>query len=223
MISQPSEPAGAPILCFVVDGRERVEPAPSVVEAAVRGGVDWVQIRDRSLEAASLLRLSREILAAARRGAPARPVRVIVNRRLDVALSIGADGVHLGFDAVSPDAVRSLLGRELPVGISTHRAQEVGEALRTGAHYVHLAPIFEPLSKDAERPALGIAGLEKALDFDIPVLGQGGIDASNCGDVIRAGAAGVAVTGAISLARDPGAAAAELRSALDAASGEPAA
>jgi thiamine-phosphate pyrophosphorylase len=189
----------------------------------VRAGVDWVQVRDRELDGAALLAHAESVAEAARAGARARGgrARVIVNRRADVALALGADGVHLGFDAMDLAAARRLLGPDALVGTSCHAADEVRAA--RGASYAQLAPIFAPLSKPAARAALGLGELARAAG-GLPVLAQGGIDAERAAAAVAAGASGVAVTGAILLADDPARAAARLRSALDAgvASGAPA-
>ena len=186
----------------------------ATIAAAVAAGVDWVQLRERELEANALIELGDAVTRAVRQTAT-HSVRIIVNRRCDVALAIGADGVHLGFDAVDPGTARGLLGADAWIGVSSHSAQDVREAEKRGASYAHLAPIFPPLSKASSRPALGIEGLVSATVGGIPVLAQGGIDASNASEVVAAGAAGVAVTGSILQADDPGAAAAALRNALD--------
>ena len=90
----------------------------------LRAGVDWLQVRDRSLDGAALLAATDRALAAAR-GATRR-VRVLVNRRVDVALAAGADGVHLGFDALPADGARALLGRDAWIGVSLHEPAEIG-------------------------------------------------------------------------------------------------
>jgi thiamine-phosphate pyrophosphorylase len=210
-----SGPAGSrPVLCLVTDRAASRIPLAEAVAAAVAAGVDLVQIRDRSLAGEALLAHA-EALAGAARGA--RPgVRVIVNRRLDVALAAGLDGAHLGFDAVAPAAARALLGRSAWVGASTHRPGELSPEDREALSCVQLAPIFVPLSKAATRPPLGLAALAEAAREGLPVLAQGGVTAGHAAACIRAGAAGVAVTGAILGAEDPGAAAAALREALDA-------
>jgi thiamine-phosphate pyrophosphorylase len=189
-------------------------PLAAAVHAAVRAGVDWVQVRDRALQGAALVDHARELAGAAREGARARggSARVIVNRRIDVALAIGADGVHLGFDAVDAGTARQLLGADALVGISCHAPGELSRA--GGASYALLAPIFAPLSKPAARPPLGLAALARAAG-GLPVLAQGGIDAAGAAAAVAAGAAGVAVTGAILMAPDAAAAAATLRHALD--------
>jgi thiamine-phosphate pyrophosphorylase len=180
----------------------------------VRGGVDWIQVREHALEGAGLLAFVDAVAAAARAAAGGRPLRVLVNRRIDVALAAGADGVHLGHDAVPPGVARRLLPRSARIGVSTHAVSEALAAQE--ADYVQLAPIFPPLSKPAGRPALGLAALAQAAAGPLPLLAQGGIDAAGAAAARRAGAAGVAVTGAIWLAPDPEAAAARLREALDA-------
>lgn len=174
-----------------------------------------MQIRERGLTTRELLSLADAIASAVRGAArPERPVRILVNRRLDVALAIGADGVHLGFDGMDPATARELLGADAEIGVSAHAPEEIASA--RGASYAHLAPIRAPLSKPGARPALGPGALAEAARLGIPVLAQGGVDAANAGEMIRAGAAGVAVTGAILMSGDPSAAAARLRAALDA-------
>jgi thiamine-phosphate pyrophosphorylase len=220
------------VLCLVVGA-----DAPlASIHAAVAGGADWVQLRERALSGRLLLEWAQAALCAARRGATQRGeperLRVLVNRRIDIALAAGADGVHLGFDALDPARARALLDagfdepRDEPrperpprtrrlIGVSAHAAAEVAAAARAGADYAHLAPIFAPISKPAERPALGLRALTAARDAGIPVLAQGGLDGPRAADAVRAGAAGVAVTGAVLGASDPGAAARRLRAALD--------
>lgn len=207
-----------PVLCLVTD-RSLCERLPAAVEAAVAGGVDWVQVREKDLDGGELLRLVEAVAAAAARGAAARGSGascVLVNRRIDVALAAEAGGVHLGFDAVGPAEARHLLGDGGRVGVSCHDPDEVEGAARAGADYTHLAPIFAPRSKPATRPDLGAGALGRAAAHGIPVLAQGGVDAGNAGELVAAGAAGVAVTGSILLADEPGTAAAALRRALDA-------
>jgi len=187
------------------------------VAAAVRAGVDLVQVRDRALPDRELLALADAVVAGARRGAAERDgsARVVVNRRGDVALAAGACGVHVGFDAVDPASARRLLGANAWIGVSAHSPSEVAAAAAAGADYAHLAPIHRPLSKAPSRPPLGLDALREAAGAGIPVLAQGGIDASNARSLAAAGAAGAAVTFALA-GDDPGRTAAALRAALDA-------
>lgn len=207
---------GRPILCLVIDRNCSTLPVADAVEAAVATGVDWIQIRERNLESAPLLAFAGEIAAAARRGSGGRDICLVVNRRVDIALALPAHGVHLGFDGLSPDRASTLLPPNALIGCSTHAPSEVKAAAQAGAHYAQLAPIFAPLSKPSRRPALGLRAVSEAATHGIPVLAQGGIEARHCAALMRAGAAGIAVTGAILMNQDPGAAAAALRAALDA-------
>jgi thiamine-phosphate pyrophosphorylase len=206
------------ILCLVTDRRLVTAPLDGIVAEAVAGGVDWVQLRERDLEGRVLLELAERVATAARRAADAtgRPVRLLINRRADVALATGADGVHLGWNALPVATARALLGANAILGVAAHAPDEVRAAGAAGADYTTLAPIFAPLSKPAERTPLGVAAIEESGGA-LCVLAQGGVDASNAAQLIRAGAAGIAVTGAILSARDPRAAAAALRDALDGA------
>ncbi|MCH2173134.1 thiamine phosphate synthase [Myxococcota bacterium] len=181
------------------------------------GGVDWVQVRDRNLDGSELLDHTQQVLhamlsAQRERGSASR---LIVNRRVDIALSAEAHGVHLGFDAMSPEQARCLMGPDALVGVSAHHPDEIRH-LHPATSYAHLAPIHAPLSKKSERHPLGLAALREASRHGIPVLAQGGIDPSTARAATEAGAAGIAVTGAILRAGDPEKIARSLREALDA-------
>jgi thiamine-phosphate pyrophosphorylase len=194
----------------VTDRAASRRPLADAVEMAVAGGVDWIQVRDRELEDGALLDLVDRIRKAAGPRA-----RVLVNRRVDLALAAEADGVHLGFDGMPPETARELLGGDALIGIATHQPGELEGAAMATLSYAHLAPIFPPLSKVQSRPPLGIEALREAARHGVPVLAQGGIEAENARSCIEAGAAGVAVTGSILSCADPAAAAAALREALD--------
>jgi len=215
-----------PILCLVVDrGAVRGDLAKCVA-AAVGAGVDWVQIRERDLEGAALLAHAAEIDRAARRAAAKRGgwVEIFVNRRIDIALALAADGVQLGFDAVDPKTARRLLGSDaqieskVKIGISAHHPDEIRTA-PPEVDCAQLAPVFQPLSKPRAGPTLGVRAVAEAARCDIPVIAQGGITAANATAIAAAGAAGIAVTGAILSAADPAAATRALRAALAAAPG----
>lgn len=194
------------------------EDGTARIEAALRGGVDWLQLRDRSLEGGALLDWTRSVLRATRAAAAREgcPVRVLVNRRIDVAHAAGADGVHLGGDALDAGTARLLLGAAAWIGVSCHAPEEA--QVLAGADYALLAPLHAPLSKTSARAPLGVAALARACAAStVPLLAQGGITPDRVADCLRAGAAGVAVSGAIAQAVDPAEAARALRRALDAA------
>lgn len=196
----------------MLDGVTALRLGVAGLRAAVDAGVDWLQLRDRTLDGGALLAATDRACEAAR--SASRTGRVIVNRRIDIARAAGADGVHLGFDAAPASVARALLGVDAVIGASLHAVDEIGRD--PALTHAHLAPIFDPLSKPAERPALGLAALERAATRGVPILAQGGIETTNARAVIAAGATGIAVTGFLSRADDPGRAAAALRSALDA-------
>ncbi len=206
-----------PILALVVGVQSASGALEDAVAAAFRNGADWLQLRDRRLETRAFLDWALPLARAARQAAGPRPIAILVNRRGDVARAIAADGVHLGFDALSSEEARTLLGDDALVGVSAHYKDEIDPALLPGADYVHFAPVFDPLSKPAEREPTGLEELSAACSRGLPVLAQGGITATNATSAVGCGARGVAVTGAITEATNPGAATAELRAALDAA------
>jgi len=204
-----------PILCLVTDRAAARAELTHSVAAAVEAGVDWVQIRARDLEGPELLAHAEEINRSARQAAAQRGgrVKIFVNGRVDIALEIGADGVQLGFGSVDPQTARRLLGAGAQIGISTHHPDEIGKA-PPEADFAQLAPIFQPLSKPREGPCLGVRAVAEATRFGIPVIAQGGITPDNAAAIAAAGAAGIAVTGAILSASDPAEATRALRAAL---------
>jgi thiamine-phosphate pyrophosphorylase len=174
------------------------------LEAAVRGGVDLVQLRERGLPDGALLRALEEAREITRRlGVP-----LVVNDRPDLAVLVGADGVHVGQDDLPVEAARRF---GLPVGLSTHSEAELA---RARADYVAVGPVYATPTKEG-RPAVGL-GLVRhaAAHAPEPWFAIGGIDETNVGDVVAAGARRIAVVRAIGDADDPERAAAALRAAL---------
>jgi thiamine-phosphate pyrophosphorylase len=177
-----------------------------LLEAAVRGGVDLVQIRDRTLADGALLRALEEAREVTRRlGVP-----LVVNDRPDLAVLAEADAVHVGQDDLPVDSVRRL---GLPVGLSTHAPAELDAA---DADYVGVGPVHGTPTKEG-RPAVGLELVRyAAAHARQPWFAIGGIDRTNVEPVVAAGATRIAVVRAIADAPDPEAAARELRAALPA-------
>jgi thiamine-phosphate pyrophosphorylase len=174
------------------------------LEAAIRGGVDVVQVRDRSVSDGRLL----EALAQARRVTAVHRVPLGVNDRPDLAVLAEADFVHVGQEDIPVDAVRSFA---LPVGLSTHAPQEI-EAARSD--YIAVGPVYATPTKEG-RPAVGLELVRyAAANAKLPWFAIGGIDASNVADVVGAGATRIAVVRAIVEADDSERAARELHDAL---------
>lgn len=176
------------------------------LEAAVRGGVDAVQIREKELPDGELLRALRAAREVTRRlGVP-----LVVNDRPDLAVLAEADYVHVGQDDL-PVEVAGRFG--VPVGLSTHAPGEIDAA--AGVSYIGVGPVYATPTK-AGRPAVGLELVRYAAGrAKVPWFAIGGIDATNVGDVVAAGAERIAVVRAVGDAADPERAAAELRATLE--------
>ena len=158
------------------------------VRAAFSARVDYVQVREKDLPARRLALLVEELAASAEK----QNSRLLVNERWDVAACCGADGIHLPADFVPPSLLRSLAGKAMILGVSCHWEQEVAQAVRDGASYILLGPIFETPSKPGARP-LGLEALQEVCRrFPVPIYALGGVTAGNAAECIQAGAAGVA-------------------------------
>jgi thiamine-phosphate pyrophosphorylase len=186
------------------------------------GGATLVQLRDKRSETRRMIEHARAIKAAL---APFN-VPLLVNDRVDVALACGADGVHVGQDDMAVDDARRLLGRHAIIGLSIKTVVQAEAAPIDLLDYVGVGGVFATSSKDNTSAPIGPAGLARIADIfhrralKFPLCAIAGIDASNAGDTIAAGADGVAVISALSLARDPRAAARELRGIVDTAIGK---
>ncbi|WP_424217315.1 thiamine phosphate synthase (plasmid) [Streptomyces sp. BI20] len=182
----------------------------ATVAAAVKGGVTAVQLRDPDADARALFALGRAIQGElAGTGVP-----LIVNDRLDVALWLGADGVHLGQRDVAPEVARRLLGPRAFVGLSVSRPEQLAHVSEAVDH-LGVGPVFPQSTKpDADAP-LGLDGLARIVrESPLPCVAIGGIGVSEAAAVVGRGAAGVAVVSAVCGRPDPEAAARSLVHAL---------
>jgi thiamine-phosphate pyrophosphorylase len=185
------------------DGRSVVE----VVRAALRGGAPAVQLRWKDAAAREMATLGRALLRETR----AAGALLLVNDRLDVALAIGAEGAHLGQDDLPAAAARALAPPGFLIGVSAETLDLARRAAGDGADYVGVGPVYATGSKADAGDAVGIERVrEVAAGAGIPVVGIGGIDGARAAQVLGAGAAGVAVIGAVMRAADPRRAAAAL-------------
>ena len=159
----------------------------SLFECAVSACIPLVQIREKRLSARLLFELTMRAAAMAR----GSRTRLLVNDRADIALAAGADGVHLTSQSVLPEAIRKYFPAEFVIGVSTHSPGELGLAAKGGADFAVFGPVFESPGKT---PALGLNALREAVSTfpDFPVLALGGIEGSNCKEVIEHRAAGFA-------------------------------
>ncbi len=200
-------------LCFIADSEAAARQDILVlIKAAVDGGATVIQLRGKTWT-------TREFLETGQRAAKIlRPRRIplIINDRVDIVLACEADGVHLGQDDLPLTEARKILGDRRMVGISINTAAEAVAAERGGADYIGVGPVFSTLSKRDLEPVLGFKGLRNLRTrVDLPILAIGGIEAENAADVIGAGADGIAVISAITSARDPARAAADLIAQID--------
>lgn len=189
----------------LVSGRAHAE----IASAAVEGGATAVQLRASELDDDRLLPLAEAVAGICGDGG----VLFLVNDRVDVAVASGAAGAHVG-QADEPGRARILLGPARILGVSVGSPEEARGAEAAGADYLGVT-VWETATKTDAVP-IGLEGLHAVVDAtSLPVVGVGGIDATNARDVIRAGGAGVAVIGAVATAPDPVAAVRRLRWAVD--------
>jgi thiamine-phosphate pyrophosphorylase len=182
------------------------------VAAAVSGGVDMVQLREKDLPAGELLQLARKL-----RSITDGKALLIINDRFDVALAAEADGLHLPEDSIAVEDARRVVPSQLLVSKALHDSAGASLAATEGADCLVLGTIFQTSSK----PGVRTGGLDLIAAVtrltDTPVLAIGGIDPSNAASVMRAGAKGIAVITAILGAPDPEKAARELKQSMTAA------
>jgi thiamine-phosphate pyrophosphorylase len=183
----------------------------AVAQACIDNGANCLQLREKDLPARALLQRTRQLVSMAR----PRGVSVIVNDRPDVAALAGADGVHLGQGDLSPADVRRLVGETLIVGVSTSKLDEAKQALRDGADYCGVGPMFATRTKAKDV----IAGPEYLQQFvqwgRLPHLAIGGISLDNAEELVEAGAQGLAVSSAVCGAARPGEVVAQLRALFE--------
>lgn len=174
-------------------------------------GVDMFQLRDTDVDDRTLF--ERAILGS--RLARSLDVLFIVNDRPDIALSAESDGVHVGQEELPAVAARKVLGRERLLGISTHNMNQVRQAVRDGADCIGCGPMFAGSTKTFDS-YVGPSLIKQVVDsgLDIPAFAIGGIDAGNLSEVLDIGGTRIAVTGAISRAKDPAQSARELKQLL---------
>ncbi len=188
-------------LCLVTDrGLARGRPTLDIVEAAVCGGVTCVQLREKTGSTREFI----EQALAIRDFLRFRDIPLIINDRLDVALAVGADGVHLGQNDMPLAMARSIVKDAMFIGISTNSLEDAVAAEKGGADYLGVGPIYETPTKTDTAPVLGLDGLGKIRkNIKIPLVTIGGMNHSNAAQVIRNGADGIAVVSAIVAAEDP--------------------
>ena len=201
-------PLPKPVLCYVTDRRSLPLATSSdaiplllrMIESVAAAGVDWIQLREKDLPGGETLELTRSALQAVR--ARKSHARIIVNDRVDVALTAGAGGVHLSENGFSVPEARRLCDRfakdsgkplDFLIGVSCHSLGSALGAARDGADYIYFSPIFHTPSKAFYGPPQGVDRLRQICKAAlIPVIAIGGITLENVASCYAAGAAGAA-------------------------------
>ena len=189
-----------PALLVITDRRQARMPIADIVEAAVAAGCRWISVREKDLPADEQVALAKSLLPIARRfGA-----RLMLHGDAGLAVAAGLDGAHLpaGGDAAR---ARALLGKERLLGISIHSVAEAGRLDPALVDYAIAGPAYETESKPGYGPALGAQGIAAIVAASsVPILAIGGIRAEEVPELVRAGAAGIAIMGAVMRAGAPG-------------------
>lgn len=195
-------------------GRSVVE----AVQAAIRGGATVIQLREKEASTRQMIALGQMLLELTR----AAGIPLIVDDRVDVALALDAEGVHLGQEDMPAETARKLIGPKKLLGVSASTVEEACEAEGAGADYLGVGDIFGTPSKPDAGAPIGLELLaEIARSVSIPVVGIGGITLENAAAVMQSGAAGVAVISAVIGAADPEVAARRLREIAKLSKGDP--
>ncbi len=200
---------------FYVITAENIEKGYShldLAQAAIKGGVTLIQFREKNKSTRELLEIGfklRELTFRAK-------IPLIVNDRLDIALAIGSEGIHIGQEDMPLTIARKLLGPKKIIGVSARNIQEAIEAERSGADYLGVGPIFETPSKEDAGEPIGCQTLRAIKNkVRIPVVAVGGVNLANLEEIFLAGADGVAVISAITGQADMVKAAKEMREKID--------
>ncbi len=194
---------------FIAGSTNCLKEPVEVLEEAILGGITIFQYREKGegcLYDSEKLELGKRLRNICRENG----IPFIVNDEIELALELDADGVHIGQEDEEAFQVREKIGDKI-LGVSVHSREEAEKAIRAGADYFGIGPIFPTATKKDAREVQGTAMIEKLKDFGIPMVGIGGINGDNADNVTNAGADGVSVITAISHAEDVRAAAAGLR------------
>ncbi|SMY34185.1 thiamine phosphate synthase [Photobacterium andalusiense] len=206
------------LLYLVTDDQQSLTTLEHVVREAVAGGVTMVQIREKHGDVRAFIKRAQTVKAILQHAytATGRHIPLIINDRVDVALAVDADGVHLGQTDMPVVTARQLLGKDKLIGLSIETEQQLADCACLPIDYIGLSAIFATATKTNLVTHWGLAGLQRAAAIcPFPMVAIGGINHSNLTDVIAAGADGIAIVSAISHADDPRQAAMTIRSLLN--------
>ncbi len=185
-------------------------PLEKVVKEAVAGGVEVVQLRERNLHPRGIYSLAKKI----KESIACTPARLLINDRVDIAMAVGADGVHLGQNGLPVETVRRMVGHGMVIGVSTHKLEEAQRAENEGADYIFFSPVFATRCKPGVEPQGIDALIEISSLVDIPVVALGGINQETLPRLVHRGVTNAAVMSAILTSENPKQAASELKEIL---------
>ena len=165
------------------------------VELFVAGGAGFIQLREKYATARDFYDQAKKVIEFARK----RCIKIIINDRVDIALALGADGVHLGQDDLPPEYARKILGPDAIIGFSTHSLEQARTAMKFPIDYIAIGPIFKTLTKTNPDAVVGLESLRQVrkLIGSLPLVAIGGITEVNLKSVLDAGADSAALIGAI--------------------------
>ncbi len=185
---------------LITDRKVCRDKLTDIIEQAIDGGVGTIQLREKDLSARDLYGLAKEIREITER----KGANLIINDRVDIALAVDADGVHLGWQSLEISMVRKMVGRDKMIGFSAHSLKEAERAEDSGADYISISPVFDTAKKDYFIKPLGVGEIGKIkARINIPIIALGGINENNVNEVLRNGADGIAVISAILLSDSP--------------------
>jgi thiamine-phosphate pyrophosphorylase len=165
------------------------------VKCLIAGGAEFIQLREKHASPKDFYQSAIEVLEYAR----PRNVKIIINDRVDIALSTGADGVHLGQEDLPPEQARKILGENAIIGFSTHSVAQAIEAMKFPVDYIAIGPVFPTVSKENPDDVVGTEGVKIVREAigDFPLVAIGGITFENAQNVLQSGADSLALISTI--------------------------
>lgn len=165
------------------------------VKRLVKGGATFIQLREKYASSRGFYDAAKEVLDYT----SGSEIKIIINDRVDIALALKADGVHLGQDDLPPGCARKILGEEVIIGFSTHNIEQAIEAVKLPLDYIAIGPIFATQTKENPDPVVGIEGVKTVRQAiaDFPLVAIGGINFDNARTVLQSGADSIALVSSI--------------------------
>ena len=181
-------------LYLITNRKVATKPLPQAVRLALEGGVRCVQLREKDLPIRELLALAQELRSITREfGA-----KLFINDRVDVAVAVEADGVHLGHLSIPVEAARTVVGKSMLIGVSTHNLDEAKAAETVGADFITFGPILETTSKAKKVTPVGVDAINRIKSgITIPIFALGGVKSGYIKQIMASGAYGISMISAI--------------------------